>query len=91
MLLGVADDDVMHDDLLTNDKPLPQLRPIFDRFEAAGGDPALLRPCSASTPPTSPPPWNGMRMTFGTIKGYFADGLDIDAATISRLRHALVE
>jgi protein-tyrosine phosphatase len=44
MLLGVSEEDVMHDYLLTNDQLLPRLQPLFDRFAAAGGDATLLQP-----------------------------------------------
>jgi len=43
-LLGVSDEDVLREYLLTNDELVPQLRPVLDKFRAAGGDPELLMP-----------------------------------------------
>ena len=40
LLLGVDQDDVVDDYLLTNDQLLPHLQPVFDRFAAAGGNPS---------------------------------------------------
>jgi protein-tyrosine phosphatase len=42
MLLGVPDDHVLDEFLLTNTQLLPALRPMLDQFEAGGGDPELL-------------------------------------------------
>ena len=44
MLLGVSDEDVMREYLLTNEQLLPSFQPIFDGFASKGGDPELLRP-----------------------------------------------
>ena len=44
MLLGVADDDVMREYLLSNAALVPMVQPMLDGFAAAGGDPDLLRP-----------------------------------------------
>jgi protein-tyrosine phosphatase len=91
MLVGVDDDDVMRDYLLTNDELLPQLRPIFDRFETAGGDPALLLPVLGVDAAYLTAALERMRSTYGGVDTYFRDGLGLDLDTITRLRTALVE
>ena len=53
MLLGVSDDDVMAEYLLTNDLLLPALQPVFDQFRDAGGDPTVLVPVFGVDPSTS--------------------------------------
>lgn len=89
MLLDVSDNDVMDDYLLTNDELLPELEPVFDRFEAAGGDPALLRPMLGVQEEYLAAALDEMRQRFGTIEGYFTNGLQLDAATQDALRAAL--
>jgi protein-tyrosine phosphatase len=89
-LLGVADADVLADYLLTNTYLLPALQPYFDGFEAAGGDPALLRPVLGVQAGYLATAQREMRDRFVTVDGYFADGLGIDADGQDRLRELLV-
>jgi protein-tyrosine phosphatase len=51
---------------------------VFDRFEAAGGDPALLRPLLGVLPQYLEASLDEMRTRFGTIEDYFSSGLQID-------------
>ena len=37
LLLGVTEEDVMRDDLLTNDQVLPRLQPMFEQFARSSG------------------------------------------------------
>ncbi len=90
-LLGVPDDDVLADYLLTNTYLLPALKPYFDNFAAAGGDPELLRPVLGVEAAYLQTAQTEMRDRFGTIEDYFADGLRIDADGQQRLRELLVE
>jgi protein-tyrosine phosphatase len=72
---------------------LPALKPYFDRFASAGGDPALLRPVLGVEPAYLHAAVDGMHSRFGTIEAYFSQGLGIDAAdqqslhTISSSNH----
>ena len=43
-LLGVSDEMVMHEFMLTNEQLVPALQPVLDRFQLQGGDPELLLP-----------------------------------------------
>jgi protein-tyrosine phosphatase len=88
-LVGVPDDDVLADYLLTNAYLLPALQHYFDSFEAAGGDPEILRPVLGVQPTYLETAQREMRDRFGTIEGYFADGLGIDAGQ-ERLRELLL-
>ena len=76
----------MEEYLLTNALLLPALQPVFDRFEAAGGDPALLRPLLGVLPTYLEASLDEMRTRFGTIEDYFSDGLQIDRAAQTALR-----
>jgi len=91
LLLGVSEDDVMTDYLLTNDQLLPALKPVLDAFEAAGGDPDLLIPVLGVRREYLETALDEMRTTYGDIETYFIEGLGIDAETIARLRSRLVE
>ena len=91
MLLGVSDEDVMVEYLLTNDQLLPALRPVFDRFASAGGDPELLRSVLGVEPGYLEAGLDEMRGRYGTIAGYFSDGLGLDADVQAALRDAFVD
>jgi len=90
-LLGVSDDDVMRDYLLTNDELLPALAPIFDRVAAAGADPELLRPVLGVRREYLETGFDEMTSRFGDVEGYFRSGLGLDEATVAALKDAFVE
>lgn len=91
LLLGVTQDDVVDEYLLTNDQLLPHLQPVFDRFAAAGGDPDLLRPVLGVLPEYLLASVEQMRGRYGDIEAYFADALGIDATAQAALRARLRE
>jgi protein-tyrosine phosphatase len=91
MLLGVSDEDVMRDYLLTNDQLLPRLQPLFDRFAAAGGDPTLLQPVLGVRREYLDASLDEMRGHYGSIERYFADGLGVDETAQDALRSAFIE
>ncbi len=91
LLLGVSEDDVMRDHLLTNAELLPQLKPIFDRFAAAGGDPETLRPVLGVESGYLAASLDEMKTRYGTVERYFDVGLHIPATDQQRLREALIE
>lgn len=90
-LMGVSRDDVFAEYLLTNDQLIPALRPIFDAFQSAGGDPATLRPVLGVDRSYLERAFAAMDEEFGTIDTYFTDGLGIDEADQERLRTAYLE
>ncbi len=91
LLLGVDEDDVFGDYLLTNDQLLPSFRDVFDRFMAAGGDPDLLRMVLGVRAEYLQAALARMRDVFGTVEGYFADGLGIDGPGQQAIRTHLLE
>ncbi len=91
MLLGVPDEEVMAEYLLTNGLLLPALAPMFDQFRGAGGDPAVLRPVFGVDPAYLSAGLDEMAGRFGSIEGYFTDGLGLAASTIEALREAFTE
>jgi protein-tyrosine phosphatase len=90
LLLGVSEDDVFFEYELTNRDLLPALKPVFEHFRAAGGDPHLLEPVLGVDAAYLRAGLDEMTQRFGSIEGYFADGLGIDADGQQRLRDALV-
>jgi len=91
MLLGVPDEAVMQEYLLTNEQLLPALKPVFDRFEAMGGDPELLLPVFGVRQEYLEAALDEMRSRFGTVEGYFTEGLGLDAEVLQALRDAFIE
>lgn len=85
-LMGVPHDDVYHDYLLTNDRLLPSLTPIFDEFASAGGDPTLLTPILGVNGDYLDVAFAAVAEHYGDIAGYFADGLGIGTDEQDALR-----
>ena len=74
-LMGVPRDDVYADYLLTNERLIPALAPVFDGFAAAGGDPALLNPVLGVDEAYLAAAFDEVDRVHGSIGGYFTDGL----------------
>ena len=60
-------------------------------FEAAGGDPHLLDPVMGVERVYLQTALDALRAQYGSVEGYFTDGLRLDAATQAALRRELVE
>jgi protein-tyrosine phosphatase len=90
MLLGVADDLVMEEYLLTNTQLLPAEAAVFEEFRAQGGDPELLRPVFGVAPEYLEAALDEMRRRFGAIEGYFTEGLGIGGDLQQTLREVFV-
>jgi protein-tyrosine phosphatase len=91
LLLGVPDEAVRAEYLLTNDHLLPALRPVFDLFAATGGNAELLRPLLGVDASYLDAALDEMRARYGTVQSYFADGLGLDAAAQEQLKALLLE
>jgi protein-tyrosine phosphatase len=91
LLLGVSESDVEYDFGLSNRDLLPALKPVYEQFRAAGGDPHLLDPVLGVDTAYLYAALDEMRQRFGSVEGYFADGLGIDETGQQALRAALVE
>jgi protein-tyrosine phosphatase len=90
MLLGVPDEDVMAEYLLTNEQLLPALQPLFDAFAAGGGDPDVLLPVLGVRQEYLESAVAHMTDGFGSVEGYFRDALGIDESAQAALRDALL-
>lgn len=90
MLLGVSDEDVLADYLLTNESLVPALQPIVDKFASIGGDPQLLAPVVGVQTEYLEAARAEMESRYGDVESYFSTGLGLSAQTIDALRSALV-
>jgi protein-tyrosine phosphatase len=90
LLLGVSNDDVFADYLLTNDQLLPALQPVLDQFKSIGGDPELLKPVAGVQREYLETALDEMQSRYKTIDGYFSQGLALETATIGKLRAKLI-
>ncbi len=88
-LLGVSRDDVFTDYLATNTEILPLTQPMYDTFAANGGDPDLLRPFLGVDRSYLDAAFDEMTTRFGSIDGYFTDGLGLGADVTDALRTGL--
>ena len=91
LMLGVSEEDVYADYLLTNDQLVPALQPLVDKFAAAGGDPDLLTPVLGVQRSYLDAGLDEMKKRYKSLDGYFIDGLGLDAATIEKIRSDFVE
>ncbi len=85
-LLGVDDDTITRDYLRSSEPVVESFRPLIDQFAEAGGDPALLIPVFCVEPAYLDAARAEMTRTYGTIEGYFSDGLGLGPAVQARLR-----
>ena len=79
LLLGVSEEDVLYDYELTNRDLLPAMKPMFEHFRAAGGDPHRLEPVLGVDADYLRTALDEMKQRFGSIEAYFEDGIDTDA------------
>ncbi|EGD53844.1 tyrosine-protein phosphatase [Gordonia neofelifaecis] len=90
-LMGVAREDVFHDYLLTNDRLVPALAPVFERFAAAGGDAESLREILGVRAEYLTAAFDEVEKVHGSLEAYFAEGLGIDAGAQQALRERFLE
>ncbi|GAA1318818.1 tyrosine-protein phosphatase [Leucobacter albus] len=86
LLLGADEHTAMADYLQTNADILPMIEPMLERAERGGVDPALLKPVLTVHESMLQAAFDEMRARFGTIEGYFTEGLGLDAARLETLR-----
>jgi protein-tyrosine phosphatase len=90
LLLDVPYELVMKDFLRSAIYLRPLVEPMTDAFAAQGGDPELLQPFLGIVPGYLDAARDEVSRSFGTIEGYFAVGLNVDATMQKALREALL-
>jgi protein-tyrosine phosphatase len=91
LLMGVPDDIVMEDYLLSERLLKPVVARVLRAFEENGGDADLLRPVFGVQPAYLAAGVDEMQRRFGSIESYFTDGLGVDPAMQQTLREAFIE
>jgi protein-tyrosine phosphatase len=89
-LLGVPEDQVLEEYLLTNTELLPTLQPWMDQFAASGGDPQLLIPILGVQESYLAAATKQMEESFGSVEDYVTEGLGVSPETIEALREKLL-
>jgi protein-tyrosine phosphatase len=90
LLLDVAPDVVMADyrrsDRRENASAAAMMRALVER----GADPELWRPIFLAEPRYLEAALDQVRLSFGSVEAYFADGLGVDSATQEAIRAAFI-
>jgi len=89
--LGVPEETVMRDYLLSNDFVLPKYQKALEAFRARGGNPDLWLPVLGVEREYLETAFAEMRAQYGDIEGYLQDGLGINAADRQALRNRFLE
>ena len=91
LLLGVPYGDVLEDYLASNTHLGPGFERFFADFEERGGDPNLLARFFWVRPDYLEAALDEVTRTYGTMEGYFAEGLGLGDAGVAELREAFLE
>lgn len=89
-LLGVDDDTVTQDYLRSSEPVLESFRPVMDRFAEVGGDPSVLIPVFAVTESYLQAARDAVSEEFGSLDGWFRDGLGLPDEVPQQLRARLL-
>ncbi|MGB6243386.1 tyrosine-protein phosphatase [Gordonia sp. (in: high G+C Gram-positive bacteria)] len=89
--LGVPDDDVTKDYALTDVYRPDRIDAYADRFRAVGRDPEIGRALFESPREAMTTMLDHLKAVYGGAVGYLVSRAGVDAETVTRLRHALLE
>ena len=89
-LLGVPEEQILEEYLLTNTELLPMVQPWMDQFAAGGGDPQLLMPILGVQESYLDAAFAQMEESFGGVEDYLVSGLDLSPDVIDALREKLI-
>jgi protein-tyrosine phosphatase len=90
LLLGVPQDAVLEDYLESNARVLRKYGPHLKALAAGGGDPSILLPVLSVRPEYLEAAIDAACGDYGSIEGYFRNGLGIGKETLHALRQRLV-
>lgn len=85
-LMGLSREDIFTDYLLTNERLVPALAPVFEKFTEAGGDADKLRDILGVRPEYLEAAFDEVDKAHGSISSYFSDRLGIDETAQEGLR-----
>ena len=90
LLLGVPHDAVQEDYLESNARVLRKYEPHLNAFAAAGGDPSILLPVLSVRQEYLDAAIDAACRDYGSIEGYFRDGLQVGDESMRSLRQRFV-
>ncbi|HZW07536.1 MAG TPA: tyrosine-protein phosphatase [Phycisphaerales bacterium] len=90
-LLGVPEEEVMRDYLRSNDTALPAYSKMAEGFVAAGGEAGVFPAVMGVQRQYLRASMDEVKQRYGSIEGYFAEGLGIDAAGQRALREKFLQ
>lgn len=90
-LMGVSREDVFTEYLLTNERLIPALSPVFAKFAEAGGDPELLTAVLGVRAEYLAAAFAEVDAVHGGLDAYFTEGLGIDDTAQQALRDRFLE
>jgi len=90
-LLGVPEETVYEDFMLSNTYVLPQFKKAIDGFVAAGGDREIALAIFGVKKEYLAASFDEMKNRYGTIEDYFTKALGIDSAGQEKLRDLFLE
>ena len=85
-LLGVPKDKVYEDYLRSNDYIIPAYQKVINGFAKAGGDPSIPEAILGVKKEYLDAAFDEMEKKYGSIEGYFSEGLGIDAPQQKAIR-----
>ena len=91
LILGVPHEDVMKDFLTSNEFLRPGFESMFADFEARGGDSEILGSFLWVRPEYLDAALDEVRESYGTLEGYFADGLGLGNDGLTALRRTFLD
>jgi protein-tyrosine phosphatase len=91
LFLGVRADVVMREYLISDLEIRRAFEHVIEDFVARGGRRDVIEPLMSVKPSFLDAAQDVMHAEYGSIDGYFRDGLELDEAVLSELRSAFVE
>jgi protein-tyrosine phosphatase len=91
LLLGVSEEDVMAEYMLSDREVRRAFEHVVDAFVARGGLREVIEPLMSVQPAFLEAALEAVRAEYGSIEAYVGDGLGLDATTRTELRSAFLE
>ena len=91
LFLGVRAEVVMHDYLISDAEVRSAYRSVMEDFVAHGGSRGVIEPLMSVQPSFLDAAIEVMHAEFGSVEGYFSEGLGLETATLDALRTRFLE
>lgn len=91
LFLGVRADIVLREYLISDAEIRRAYRPVFDDFVARGGARSVIEPLMSVQPSYLDEALETMLSDYGSVEGYFGEGLGLEDEVTTALREAFLE